>query len=92
MEVDRSAIFYLSPFRFWELLIGGWLAFLLLESNGPERKLAEVLVSGGLLSIVYSVFFIDESVPFPGASALPDVIGASLVIYAGKSSKLALNL
>ncbi|AGP81544.1 acyltransferase 3 [Alteromonas mediterranea MED64] len=92
MEFDRSAMFYLSPFRFWELLIGAWLAFLLIETEGPENKLAEVLVLGGLFSILYSVFFIDESVPFPGASALPAVIGASLIIYAGNSSKLALNL
>ena len=88
LRFDHSAMFYLSPFRFWELLIGAWLAFFSSKTTVSNSKSANILVTVGLFGIGFSVFFIDESLPFPGWTALPAVLGASLVIFAGQSSKL----
>ena len=75
---DRPvANFYLIPSRAWELLAGAICAFLQrgrsLPGNGPLAAL-------GLGLILLCIFAYDETMRFPGASALPPVLGAALVI------------
>src|SRR5262245_9675100 len=76
--LDKEAAFFLAPFRAWELLLGAALALL------PRRPTlsgtpAELAGSAGLLMIVTSVVFLDESEPFPGLLAVPPCLGAALV-------------
>ncbi|NNF00464.1 MAG: acyltransferase [Pyrinomonadaceae bacterium] len=79
---DRN--FYLLPTRGWELIIGVLAAFYL-ANKPPEFEIlktwkAEAFCLLGVLFIIYSVFFFDESTPFPGFWALLPTVGTVLVI------------
>lgn len=78
------AVFFLSPFRAWELLAGAMLTF----GSVPavrSRLLREALVAGGLVAIVTSCFLYDDKTTFPGLTALLPVLGAAAIIHAGAS-------
>ena len=77
-----SAVFYLSPFRFWELLIGSLLAIFAYQKVAPSKKAVPFLSSIGLALILWPIFVYTEKTAFPGWSALWPVIGASLIIWA----------
>ncbi|WP_311030734.1 acyltransferase family protein [Mesorhizobium koreense] len=79
--------FYLLPSRGWELGAGALCAFVL---HGRAQPSNTILSGLGLASIIVSVFFYDDSIPFPSLYALLPVAGASLVIlYAGSSTWIA---
>ncbi|WP_321961120.1 acyltransferase family protein [Paraburkholderia sp. J7] len=83
---DPTAAFYSPLSRFWELMIGGSLAWLLLHrptlvQYGPRASNA--LSAAGLLLIGAAVVFINENDVFPGWRALLPTVGAFLVICAG---------
>lgn len=77
-----SASFYLLPTRIWELGFGSLLAMGLLPTAAPKalREGAGVL---GLMCILLPVFLYDSRTSFPGLAALPPVLGATLLIWAG---------
>jgi peptidoglycan/LPS O-acetylase OafA/YrhL len=78
-----GAVFYLVPFRAWELLAGSVLACLLAENRIRLSALAmEVLAACGLLLILFAVFTYQAEMMFPGLAALPPVLGAVLLILA----------
>lgn len=77
-------VFFLSPFRAWELLVGSVLAFGAMPKI-RSHALREALVAGGLLAIMAACFMYDEKTAFPGFSALLPVLGAAAVIHAGAS-------
>lgn len=73
-----SAAFYLLPARGWELLVGSFVAFFLLNKKGIEGN--QWLSLLGLLMILYAVFVFDEQTPFPSFYTLIPVIGVALII------------
>ena len=81
---NRTAAFFLSPFRAWELLAGSLLAYGALPAIG-SRLLREALAAGGLIAIVLACFFYRDATVFPGLTALAPVLGAAAVIHAGSS-------
>jgi peptidoglycan/LPS O-acetylase OafA/YrhL len=82
IETGReNAAFYLSLSRFWELLIGAWLALGRMPEPGPLA--ARCCRALGLLLIAGAVFLYDSATPFPGVAALAPTLGAALVIFAG---------
>lgn len=81
LTTHRAATFYLLPTRAWELLAGCIVAL------SPGRLSASGRISDwlawlGLASMGASMFLYDAKLPFPGAAALPPVLGAALVIHA----------
>jgi peptidoglycan/LPS O-acetylase OafA/YrhL len=83
---NPTAAFYSPLSRFWELMIGGSLAWLLLHrptlvQYGPRASNA--LSAAGLLLIGVAVVYINENDVFPGWRALLPTVGAFLVICAG---------
>jgi peptidoglycan/LPS O-acetylase OafA/YrhL len=86
---DSSAAFYSPQTRFWELMAGGALARFMKVRQEAVRKLPphlwNVLASGGLLLIVFSVMQINSKFAFPGWWSLLPVLGALLMIAAGTS-------
>lgn len=78
------AVFFLSPFRAWELLAGSMLAFGYVPAV-RSRVVREVLVAGGLLAIVAACFIYDDKTTFPGFTALLPVLGTAAIIHAGAS-------
>ena len=78
-----SANFFLLPTRAWELLLGALLV--LTPPPPPTRIVAEICGTIGALLLVYSIFYLNEDAPFPGANALYPCVGAALIIYSGSS-------
>jgi len=74
--------FYMSPPRFWELLVGALLALGAVPSL-ESRLLNVVLGLFGLGLIGFAVFFYSEGMAFPGFAALAPCLGAALIIYSG---------
>jgi peptidoglycan/LPS O-acetylase OafA/YrhL len=83
------ASFYLLPGRAWELLAGALLA---LGIAGVPRRavIAETASATGLLLIVLPVFLYSAQTPFPGLAAIPPVLGAALILYAGMGARTTL--
>lgn len=77
-----SASFYLLPTRIWELGIGSLLALGLLPAAAP-KALREGVGALGLVGVLAPVFLYDGSTEFPGLAALPPVLGAAALIWAG---------
>ncbi|MDR3448444.1 MAG: acyltransferase family protein [Alphaproteobacteria bacterium] len=76
---------FYSPFgRFWELLAGGYLAWLAQHGFSLRRRAArESAALAGSLLIVVALFAFTKNMPFPGWRALLPVGGAVLIIAAG---------
>ena len=77
-----AAAFFVLPARAWEFLLGGFLAFYILEFKNVNvsttiKQMASLL---GLLLILYSVFSFEKNTPFPGIYALAPTAGAALII------------
>ena len=80
--------FFGTPSRVWEFGIGVLLVFI------PRRnkflvKVSPALFAVATLAIVWSVFELEISVPFPGVIALVPVIGTGILIASGDNSKFA---
>ncbi len=90
VRTEPEAAFYLTHTRFWELLAGSILAIALhgRVSTAPERLTLPALAAGlgGLALIAYAVFTYSPETLFPGAAALPPVLGAVLLIWAGAAA------
>jgi peptidoglycan/LPS O-acetylase OafA/YrhL len=86
VRYDQAAAFYLPFTRFWELLVGGGLAYTALHR--PEKlALAQhwgfscvglVLIGGSTL--------VTPAALFPGWWAVPPVLGSALIIAAGPNT------
>ncbi|MDJ0922061.1 MAG: acyltransferase family protein [Henriciella sp.] len=79
-----SASFYLLPTRFWELGLGSLLA-LGLATVPLSQWVRELMAGIGLLLILFAVVFYNSATSFPGIAALPPVLGAAALIWAGAS-------
>ena len=84
VESKSVAVFFLSPFRAWELLAGSLLALGAVPSL-RSRAARELTAGAGLLAIVLACFVFDHKTTFPGLAALAPVLGAAAIIHAGGS-------
>lgn len=90
VRVDRDAVFYLSPFRLWEFGAGAVVALLPLGNLTASLRLRALLSAAGFVTIVACCFAYTHNRLFPGASAIPPVLGAALVLAAGSTGGRAL--
>lgn len=79
-ETHPSANFYLLPSRAWELGVGSLLSFV---SPIQSSKLREISSFVGLTLIIGCYLLFSDNVSFPGAYALPPVLGAAFIIWSG---------
>lgn len=82
IETDNSAVFYLYPFRAWEMFFGTLLA----TGFIPALRSViwnNVLAALGLIMLLGSTFLYDESTLFPGLSAIIPCLGTVLLIHSG---------
>lgn len=84
-----EATFYLPQSRFWELLCGSLLAWLLLYKPSVAHRLTQAQLKQHLCSILgfsltaFAALSFSKETAFPGAWALIPVLGAVLIILAG---------
>lgn len=88
MKNYPEADFFLPFSRFWELMAGGILAYIVLHRPRylfTDERLKNILSFLGLVLIGGCVIFISKADAFPGWLALLPIVGSFLVIY-GESS------
>jgi peptidoglycan/LPS O-acetylase OafA/YrhL len=80
--------FYLLPTRAWELGIGAFCALYLVHHSPPDRSWHGPIAALGLFMLGYAVFWLDETVQFPGRWALVPVVGTSLILLFASAGTL----
>ena len=84
------AVFFLSPFRIWELLAGVLLAFNIIPKI--NNRLGNEFISLICIAmIIYPCFYYDNLTVFPGISALMPVLGTVFLIHLGKNGQTTIN-
>ncbi|MGO4350420.1 acyltransferase family protein [Rhizobium sp. RAF36] len=86
--LDRTTAFYLPITRFWELLAGAALAELERSRGNLSKPAANAAAISGIVLLVLSFALIREKQAFPGIIAAAPVLGAVLVIAAGRTAFL----
>ena len=81
---DSSAVFFLFPFRAWELFLGVILAFRFFQECN-SKVLTNALSVAGLMLVIYPAVYLKSNSLFPGFNALAPCIGTALIIYSGVS-------
>ena len=87
LAIDANAVFFLTPFRFYEFCIGAVTVWLV-QHQIRYWLIEEIILFTGLALICLAIFTFDNNTPFPGINALIPCIGAALVIYAGRAHYL----
>lgn len=82
---DKQRIYFSLLSRIPEFLIGSWCALTGVGKNWNATT-SNVLSAIGLILIVTSLIFINESSLFPGVLALPACIGTALIISAQRGA------
>jgi peptidoglycan/LPS O-acetylase OafA/YrhL len=77
-----TAAFYYPTSRFWELMVGGFLAYLHLHKK-PGPHPSELKSQFGLALIIMGIFMINKDTIFPGFAALLPTFGAFFLISGG---------
>jgi peptidoglycan/LPS O-acetylase OafA/YrhL len=90
IQLDPADAFYLPVSRFWELLVGGGLAWLSISQNVSSFSVSEkarhaISIAGATLILV-ALFGINKAMLFPGWWAILPVVGAALLIFAGPTA------
>ncbi len=80
--VEKSAIFFLTPFRIFEFSIGALVVWLV-QYQPKSNTVLEVVFAIGLVMVLIPVFYFTKATEFPSINALLPVVGAALLIYAG---------
>lgn len=84
-----TANFYLAPTRAWELFAGSIAAFIV-QKQGVQKNNPLALV--GLAAIIFSIFFYDETTPFPSVYAVVPVLGVVLLVLHADKETIAAKL
>lgn len=95
MIFDKTANYYSPLSRMWELMAGVALAYVTISServNDFLNKHKDFISIFGFTMILISIFFIDESMNFPGYLAILPVSGAVMIIAAGNQSYFNKNI
>lgn len=85
---DSTASFFLPAPRFWELMIGGLLAYIALHKphlNSQHKNAQSIL---GVVLLALGMALINKELAFPGWWALLPTLGAFFIISAGPKTWL----
>jgi len=82
---QAAVVYYLLPFRAFELLLGAVGAMLPLREAGNPRW-SHLAAGSGLLAIVGSFLLFDETTPTPGLLTIVPCVGTLFVILWGRTS------
>ena len=82
-----SMVFYMLPPRAWELGAGVALAVaeLTLKGFAIPTSWSPLVSTTGLALLVTPMFLLGPTTPFPGAAALPSVLGAAMLLISPTS-------
>lgn len=83
---DPTSVFYSPIYRFWELMIGGTLAYLTLHRPEILDRFKNFQSVSGFVLLIIGLIAIDKDRQFPGWWALLPTIGTFLLISAGPNT------
>ena len=85
-----SASFYFIHARIWELLAGSILAYFEVTKGHRSKNqlLNSILPTIGLLLIIHSIIFFDDSIFHPSFYSLSPIIGVCLIIWFSNKNEL----
>lgn len=84
---NPDLVFYLLPFRAWELLLGGCLGLGTMYAPCVlDERIRNFLGFLGLLGLALAAFYFDSSSPLPGPLSLLPVVSTMIIIYASPST------
>lgn len=86
MTGHEAAAFYMPFSRFWELMVGGVLAYVILNKPQLINKQKNVQSFIGLFFLVAGFALLNKHSNFPGWCALLPTVGTFLIISAGPDS------
>lgn len=89
VKLEPAAAFYLPVTRFWELMLGSFLASAVLAKSDwldACNSHANWLSFLGAILIGFGIYFLSSEMLFPGWLALIPVSGAGLLIVAGPNA------
>ena len=89
---DLNAAFYSPLSRFWELMLGSLLAYILLYKPHLLEKYRNLQAFGGCVLLLAGLMLIDHTIHFPGWWALLPTFGACLLIAAGPAAWVNKNI
>lgn len=78
LQIQPAVAFYQMPTRFWELAAGGLVS--LIPRERLSTRSATVMMAAGLCLLLAAIV-IGPGSHFPGAGALPAVLGAAIALW-----------
>jgi len=78
--------FYFPISRFWEMMIGGLLAWVKLYDYSWAKKYKNIQLILGIILLVFGFIFINKNQKFPGYWALLPTFGSFFLISAGPNA------
>ncbi len=86
---DAAFAYYMLPARMGEFLMGGLVAILVVREVhlGVPKKLITPIAAIGLLLLLVSFFYLNETQAIPGIRAMIPTLGVALLIFAGYSGR-----
>jgi peptidoglycan/LPS O-acetylase OafA/YrhL len=81
------AVFFLSPFRAWELLAGALLTVGGIPPISSQTR-RECVAWLGFVAVASSIVLYTPKTPFPGLAAVMPVLGACAIIHAGGNTSV----
>ncbi|UNM06548.1 MAG: acyltransferase [Holosporaceae bacterium] len=100
-ETHAKLVFYMMPFRLWELGIGAFLARMMMDKRLSQTAMAlfekplfgfdlfaPLMFWGSFLFLLVSLFFLGTATPgFPTLSAVPVFSAGILLVFTGKDAR-----
>jgi peptidoglycan/LPS O-acetylase OafA/YrhL len=88
VHYSQPAAFYLPFTRFWELLVGGYLAYARAHWSWPTKRLRRDPISVIGAVLIGAGAFLSPRATFPGWWAVLPVLGSALIIAAGPGTTI----
>ena len=85
LKIDKSAAYYLTPFRVFELMIGGVLVWIE-KANYRYDKLKSICFSLSIIVLLSLFFIYDKNISFPGINAFFVAVLVAFIIFSSNSS------
>jgi hypothetical protein len=89
VDHDKISAFYSPLTRFWELLSGSLVAWILMQKSHllkNNKRVVGIFAPSGLLLILFSYIYLDRYMNFPGFLAIFPVIGTMLIILSSSEN------
>lgn len=88
--IVAKAVFFLSPFRAWELLLGSLLGIGAVPAI-RHKAVSDVIAMLALAALLGSIAFMREGIDFPGWKAAIPVLATACLLHAGTGAGSRVN-